>query len=114
MPELQRIRQTADLADELDAQRARFERIRDTFMGLAMLFSASAGLILFGGFWIGEPLVAVSFGFALAPALAFAFLARMMARAGRATPRIVTASAPVAMPQASARFASEPKWRQAA
>ncbi len=114
MPDLQRIRQTAEIAVELDAQRVRCERVGDTFAGLAMLFSATAALILFGGWWTGEPLVMVSFAFALAPAVAFAFLARTMTLVGQATPRIVTAPATVATPQPPVRFVAEPKWRQAA
>jgi hypothetical protein len=107
MPALRCNRQTADLEAELAGLRAHYERLSDTFAGIALLFAAAAALVLFGGWWTREPLFAVSCGFALAGAVAFAVLARAMSKARRAGSRLAPADAVV-------RFDAGTNWRQAA
>ena len=107
MQSCQTSRQVTHLAADLDDLRTGCERLGDTFRGVAILFGAVAALVMVGGIWTSEPLFTVSSAFALTAAGAFAFGARALSLAVRASPRILASPA-------AFRTERKPNWSRAA
>jgi len=96
MQNVQRHRKVTELIDDFDGLRTTCERIGDRMRGFAVLFGAAAALVVAAGVWSGAPLFAVSAGFSLSAAVAFAFTAHALAAANRAAPRVRRAYVPAA------------------
>jgi hypothetical protein len=96
MQDGQRHRKVAELIDDFDGLRTKCERIGDRMRGFAVLFGAVAALVAAAGIWGHAPIFAVSAGFSLSAALAFALTAHALAAASRAAPRVRRAYAPTA------------------
>ena len=80
MPKSILSRDVSALTDDLVNMRSDVERMRDLFLGLALLFAAVGALVLGAGLWLQAPVFAFSAAFAVTAALAFAISAGTLGR----------------------------------